>query len=193
MLTIILLAASTLVTQPAPRPDYAALYEQGAAYERFVAGAAVRAEQWRRNSAEAVVADEAVEKLNGLEGRRRLLVVTEASCSDSVATIPYLAKLVERAPDRLEMRLVDSTAGRPVMEAHRTPDGRAATPTVIVLDADGRFLGAWIERPVALQEWHAERKVTNTTRALLPAKMQWYAEDAGRSTVAELVTALTTR
>jgi hypothetical protein len=175
------------------QPDYAALYEQGISYDRFLAGASARAEEWRRNSAEAVVAGEAVASVGALEGRRRILVVTEASCSDSVNVIPYLAKLVEHAPEQFEMRLVDSKAGRQVMEAHRTPDGRAATPTVIVLDANGRFLSAWIERPVPLQQWHAEHKVSNTTRALLPAKMQWYADDAGRSTVAELVTALTAR
>jgi hypothetical protein len=181
-------------SRKAPRqPDYAALYEQGVAYETFLAGVSERAEEWRRNAKEAVVPEEALATLRGLEGRRRLLVVTVASCSDSVATIPYLAKLVEGAPDRLEMRLVNSTVGRPVMEAHRTPDGRAATPTVIVLDAEGRFLAAWIERPVALQAWHAEQKVTNTTRSLLPAKMQWYADDGGRSTVGELVAVLTTR
>jgi hypothetical protein len=175
------------------QPHSAALYDQGISYERFLAGASARAEEWRRNSREAVVAEVASGKIRVLESPRRVLVVTEASCSDSVATIPYLAKLVEQAPDRLEMRLVNSKAGRAVMEAHRTPDGRAATPTVIVLDGEGRFVAAWIERPAALQQWHAEHHVTNTTRALLPAKMQWYADDAGRSTVTELVTALTAR
>jgi hypothetical protein len=195
MMTLALLAVALLIPRPvAPQqPDYAALYEQGISYERFLAGASARAEEWRRNSEEAVVAEEATATVRALESPRRVLVVTAASCSDSVSVIPYLAKLVALAPEQLEMRIIDSTAGRRVMEAHPTPDGRAATPTVIVLDADGRVLSAWIERPVALQQWHAEQKVTNTTRALLPAKMQWYADDAGRSTVTELVTALTTR
>lgn len=190
---MLVLVVSALVTQAATQPDYPALYELGSTYESFLAGASARAEEWRRNSADAVVAEEALAKVRALGERRRILVVTEASCSDSVATIPYLAKLVELVPERLEMRLVSSKAGRAVMEAHRTPDGRAATPTVIMMDADGRYVAAWIERPAALQQWHAEHHVTNTTRALLPAKMKWYADDGGRSTVAELVAALTGR
>jgi hypothetical protein len=183
----------TLVTLPVTQsPDYAGVYARGMPYAAFLEGVTARADDWRRNSSAAVVEGAASDQVGRLAAKRKLLVITEASCSDSVGTVPYLARLVELAPGRLEMRLVNSKVGRAVMEAHRTPDGRAATPTVIVLDEDGGFVGAWVERPAELQKWHIEQQATASSRQLLPQKMKWYADDAGRSTIAEVL-ALATR
>jgi hypothetical protein len=132
-----------------------------------------------------------VTQVQGLAGKRKILVVAEPHCSDSVSTIPYLAKLVEAAPDRLELRIIDSKAGRAVMEAHRTPDGRAATPTVVILGEDGAFVAAWTERPSVLQKWYVEQKPVLSRADLLAQKMTWYADDAGKSTLAEIVRLLT--
>ena len=69
-------------------------------------------------------------------------------CSDSVNTIPFLAQLVAQVP-QLDMRVISPTQGRQLMETRRTPDGRGATPTVIILDESGAEAGCWIERPAA--------------------------------------------
>lgn len=188
-LVLLLLA---FVTSPAPQaPDYAALYAEGVSYAEFLDGVRSRADGWKRNSSSATIDEEVAARVKAIDGRRRILVVGEASCSDSVSTIPYLAKLVETAPDRLEMRIVNSKAGRAVMEAHRAPDGRAATPTVVVLDGSGAFIGVWVERPVELQKWYDAQKPAMATRELTAQKMKWYEDDAGRSTVAEVVALLT--
>ena len=47
-------------------------------------------------------------------------MVAVDSCSDSVNTIPYLARLVEMV-DGFDMRVVNSRVGRKVMEDHPTP------------------------------------------------------------------------
>ena len=191
MSALVLLLLS-FVTPPAPQaPDYAGLYTQGVPYAEFLDGVRSRADGWKRNSSSATVAADIASRVKAIDGRRRILVVGEASCSDSVSTIPYLAKLVETAPDRLEMRIVDSTLGRAVMEAHRAPDGRAATPTVVVLDGNGAFIGAWVERPAELQKWYDAQKPVIATRELTAQKMKWYEADAGRSTLAEVVALLT--
>ena len=88
------------------------------------------------------------------------------------------------------MRVVNSTTGRAVMEAHRTPDGRAATPTIVVLGDDGKVVGAWSERPAALQTWYIDQKSVLTRAELLAQKTNWYTEDAGKSAVAEIVAIL---
>ena len=185
----LLLALMSLTAAPAA-PDYAALYEQGTPFASFLEHARSRADEWKQNYAAAAIGDEIVARVRALPARRKLLVVAEASCSDSVSTIPFLAKLVESAPDTLALRVVDRRAGRAVMEEHRTPDGRAATPTVVVLDEQGKFLAAWSERPAELQTWYLERKPVLTQGELLAQKMKWYAADAGRSTVAEVVALL---
>ena len=105
--------------------------------------------------------------------------------------IPYLAKLAESAPDVLDLRIVDSSIGRPVMEEHKTPDGRAATPTVVVLDESGALIAAWVERPSALQKWYMERQDVLGRTELLDQKYKWYREDQGRSAIREVVELLT--
>ena len=149
VLTALLLL--TLATPVVPAPDYAELYSKGIPFADFLAKAASKQDEWRNRYRDATISPELIEKARALPGRHRLLVVAEDWCSDSAQSIPYLAKLVDAAPDALEMRVIDSKAGRAVMEAHPTPDGRGATPTVVVLGADGALIGAWSERPAELE------------------------------------------
>ena len=95
-------------------------------------------------------------------------------------------------PSRLALRGVDSTAGRPVQDAHRTPDGRGrgATPTVIVLDESGQVLGAWVERPSTAQRWFLEQQKSTMQKPLHEQLLQWYEEDGGRSALAEIAAIL---
>lgn len=75
------------------------------------------------------------------------------------------------------------------MEAHRTPDGRAATPTLIFIRDDGE-IRAWIERPGALVAWIEEQKKADARFDLLRGKTKWYADDAGKSTLADIIALL---
>ncbi|MEQ9401156.1 MAG: thioredoxin family protein [Longimicrobiales bacterium] len=163
-----------------------ALYMRGQTFDDFHAEADSRRELWDRNYGQGQVPEDMVRRARAVGGTWHLLAVAIDGCSDSVSTIPYLALLAERVPG-LEMRIVDSTVGRAVMEARRTPDGRAATPTVVLLDADYDDAGCFIERPKDLQAWLAENDGTLSRDALFEGKMGWYQDDAGASTVAEVV------
>ena len=171
--------------------NYAGIYDQGITWAAFLDGARARTDEWRPRYSNAAVSADTVSRLRALPSRRKLLVVAEDRCGDSAQTIPYVARLVDAAPDRLELRLVNSRVGREIMSAHRTTDGRAATPTVIVLDAEGRFLAAWTERPAPLQALMIEQKKTLSSDDLHDAAAKWYAADAGRTAVAELTTLIT--
>ena len=187
---LLLLAALASLVQdavPSRAPDYGDLYARGVTYAAFVEQVRVREAEWRRNTESAAVPEELARRVAALPADRRLLVVAVASCSDSVSTIPYLAKLAAASGGHVDIRIVDGDAGRAVMEAHRTPDGRAATPTIAVLDAGGRLVGAWSERPSALQTWYLEQKPHLSSRELASQKAAWYARDAGRSTIEEVV------
>lgn len=163
-----------------------AIYDQGRPYTDFLGAATRRAELWHGNSEKAQGLDPAlVERARAVGGRWHFLAVAVDSCSDSVSTIPYLAELVARV-DGLDMRIVDSTVGRSVMEGHPTPDGRAATPTVLLLDANFEEAGCFIERPLELQTWILEN--SDWTRdEVYENKMEWYDEDAGHGTVETFV------
>ncbi len=189
--TAVAILAFGLVPVGAQQIDYASLYQGGRSFAAFLENAQSRREEWKANYKNAVPDPEALVKVRGIEGRRRILAVTIASCSDSVNTIPYLAKLVEAVPERLELRTIDPDVGRPVMEAHRTPDGRAATPTVVILDERGGLVSAWSERPSELQTWYIQEGKSLERQEFISRKAKWYADDRGRSTVKEIVALLT--
>lgn len=122
-------------------------------------------------------------------GAWRLVVAAEDWCGDSVNTIPYVARLVELV-EGLEMRIVGGRMGREVADTHRTPDGRASTPTVVLLDAAWEEAGCFIERPTSLQEWFLENPDGLDRADLYREKYAWYDQDAGRTTVEEIVAML---
>lgn len=167
--------------------DYASYYAKGMTFADFLSEARVLADEWRANYAHATVDEPALARARALKGHWQLLVVADDSCHDSANTVPYLAKLAELVPERLSMRIVTSAVGQAVKEAHQTPDGRAATPTIVVMDDSGASKGVFIERPAALLHYideHGERLYPHQVREL---RHQWYAEDKGRHAVAEIL------
>ena len=112
--------------------------------------------------------------------------MAEDWCGDSANTIPYVAKLDDVA-DNLTMRIIDSEVGRAIMEAHLTPDGRPATPTVILLTEDFEEAGCFVERPRILQDWWLESAEQLEHEDRLEQKYAWYDEDQGQETLKEIV------
>lgn len=162
------------------------LYRSGVTFAEFLENAEARVEGWHRNYGEGSVPARLTMKARAIPGSWRLLVVAEDWCGDSVNTIPYIARLVEGV-NGLDMRIIDSEVGKGVMDAHPTPDGRGATPTVLLLDEDGRRVGCWTERPSELQKWWIENPDHLSSRRKLRQKYAWYDRDKGESTLEEIV------
>lgn len=165
------------------------VYRDAQTWDEYYGGVDARRDLWEHNRAVATVPEDLVARVQAVGGPWHILVISEAACSDSVNTVPYIAELVEEFPG-LEMRLVDSTVGRPWMEAHRSADDRAATPLVLVLDEQFRIRGCWVEQPVALQEFWLPVVARGTMAQEVGAKMAWYADDGGRETLREFVEVL---
>ena len=87
----------------------------------------------------------------------------------------------------LDMRIINSTVGRAIMESHRTPDGRAATPTVILLTENFEEAGCFVERPRYLPDWWLSNEDKLSEKDRLDQKYAWYAEDKGQETLEEIV------
>jgi hypothetical protein len=167
--------------------DYASFYAQGISFAEFLEGARMLRDEWRDNYAHATIDDDVLARARALTSQWQLLVVADDSCHDSVNTVPYLAKLTELVPEKLSMRIVSSAVGQAVKDAHQTPDGRAATPTIVVLDSQGGPKGVFIERPAALLRYveeHGQGLYPDQVRDL---RHQWYADDKGRHAVAEIL------
>jgi Thioredoxin len=166
--------------------DREALYKKGITFDEFLAAAERRKERWHRNSENSAVDPELLARARAVKGHWRILAVAVDSCSDSVSTIPYLAQL-ESEVDGLEMRIIDSTVGREVMMAHLTVDGRAATPTVVLLNDAYEEVGCFVERPAPLQNWVNKNREGLTDEEYLTQKFAWYDNDAGTHTVEAIV------
>lgn len=187
MLSLLLVVVSLVTpTKAAQQPMTGgnALFEQGKIWDDFLAAADSRQETWRGNAARSKPSKELVERLKSAAGDLRLLVVAVAACSDSVHTVPYVATLAKDAG--VPLRIVDSTIGKGVMEAFKTPDGRGATATVALLKGD-QIVAAWVERPVALQTWLLGPASSLPQGERMDRKFGWYEWDRGESTMAELV------
>ena len=101
-----------------------------------------------------------------------------------------LGHAVAEQVEGLEVRIIGLDPGATLMETRRTPDGRTATPTLVLLDGEFNDAGCFIERPAPLQEWWLSQPTERPLMEKFREKMAWYDEDAGASTMAELVTIL---
>lgn len=187
-------ASVPAVSHPAAEPIAAdsvleAIYRGGQRFEDFLGAAKARREVWVKNWEQGTVPADALAKARALPGRWRIVVSVVDACSDSVNSIPYLARLVASVPS-LELRLVTPGAARPFTEKHRTPDGRTATPTVVILDAAGQDVGCWVEKPAPLLKLAEELKAAGKGGEYFTEKMKWYEADAGATSVREIVEVL---
>lgn len=188
-LLLLLVLASGCRGQDRGAPvDLAALWDEAVPFSTFMEGAERRVETWHGNYDRGAELDAGLlASARTIPGSWRLLVVAEDWCGDSANTLPYAARLGE-AVEGLEVRVVDSRAGRDLMQAYPTPDGRAATPTLVLLDETGTEVGCMVEQPRVLQEWWlGEAREISDEDERFEQKYAWYDEDAGRSTVAEVV------
>ena len=176
----VLALSLVLASRPDAAPDYAGTYAKGVTFAQFLESAEELRDEWKENYASAKVEDSSLTRAKALKGQWRLLIVAEDWCHDSANTVPYLARLADAAPDTIALRIVHKSEAEAVTAAHRTPDGRQATPTVVVLDADGGVKGTLIERPAALWEYTKVHWKRDERR-------QWYADDQGRHAVAEIL------
>lgn len=185
-----LFSAGTLACAPAhaaAADSLEVVYQRGKTYQAFLAAADSRREMWLRNSAKGKVDAEALRLGRSLGAGWRLLVVLEDACGDSANTIPYVASLVDSLGGAVEMRLVTSTEGRWIMERHRTWDGRAATPTVVLLAPEGTMAGCWVERPGPLATWERAESSKLSQQEFVRQKFAWYDRDGGAATQREVV------
>jgi hypothetical protein len=144
-------------------------------------------EAWRGNYDRRQLDPGILARARAVPGTWRLLVVAEDWCGDSANTIPYVATLVDSLGGKIEMRVVRSTPAHWLMERHVTWDGRAATPTIVLLDERWREAGCWVERPGVLGKWTREQQPTLSHDDFLAQKYAWYDADGGKETVREVV------
>lgn len=162
-----------------------ALHAGGQSFAEFVAAAKARRDGWLRLADSAQVEATLVQRARAAGGPWRLLVVAIDSCGDSMNTVPYVARLAAQAG--VDLRIVLPSAGRAVQEAHRSLDGRVATPTYLLLDASGAERGCIVEQPRALREWSSQERSRASLDSVHVGIRAFYAKDNGASIALETV------
>jgi hypothetical protein len=160
------------------------VFDRGVSFDAFLASATSQRELWHDNASRAEVAPELIDRFRRVAAGLRLVIVAEDWCPDSANTVPYIARLA--ADTSVDARIVDRAAGAALMDRHRTPDGREATPTVVLL-RDGRDAGAWVERPAPLQSLFLSIAIDPEAARRFADRQAWYAADRGRTTLEEVV------
>lgn len=185
MLTTLIVLSLTLglSVSPAQPPQAAEVFAQGMPWSDYLAGTKQQHDTWVRNAGRDVPAA-LVERLRKAGTGLRILAVAEDWCTDSVNSVPYLGSLAAKAG--VDLRVVNSEVGKSFMEAHRTPDGRAATPTIILI-RDGKEVAAWSERPGSLQTWFLDMAGKIDTADRQQRKLNWYDWNRGEDALKEIV------
>ncbi len=163
-----------------------ALHGSGQTFADFVAAAKARREGWLGLADTARVSDGLVARARQVGGNWKLLVVAVDACGDSMNTVPWLARLAQEVPG-IDLRIVLPAAGRAVQETHRSLDGRTATPTFVLLDADGTERGCIVEQPRPLRDWARANRGTVSLDSLHVGIRAFYAANKGEAIVTEAV------
>jgi hypothetical protein len=177
--------------RPASVPDSTlqATFNRGITFAQFVDAAVARREGWLRLQREASVPSELIARARAAGGVWQLLVIARDGCGDSMNSVPYAARLADSLPN-ISLRIVSLKEGEAAASSHRTQDGRMATPTFILLDAQGTDAGCLVELPAPLRQWTDAARRTVTSDSLHSYREAFYARDRGVSLVTELVTML---
>jgi len=164
-------------------------FNRGITFQQFVDAAVARRDGWLRLQREAVVSPALITRARAVGGSWQLLVIARDACGDSMNSVPYAARLADSVPG-LHLRIVSMAEGEAAANAHRTQDGRTATPTFILLDAKGADVGCLVELPAPLRQWTDSARKTLSSDELHFYRAAFYARDRGASLATELVQVL---
>ena len=160
------------------------LVENGKTWEQFLSGVSAQREVWLKTESAVTVPLDFIERAKKASRGLQLLVVTEDWCPDSAYSVPYVARLAQSAG--IPLRILDRVAGEPLMAAHRTSDGRTATPTIVLL-RNGRDAGAWVERPAELQQMFLSMSTSPENAQRFSQRHLWYESDGGLTVLKEVL------
>lgn len=180
--------AKPLARTQRPAADSAlnALYASGQSFPDFLAATKARREGWLGLADSARISDALLNRARQVGGTWRFLVVAIDSCGDSMNSVPYLALLAQSVPG-LDLRIVLPSTGASVQQAHRSLDGRAATPTIVLLDESGAARGCIVELPRPIRDWAHGLRGKVSIDSLRSGIRAFYADNRGEAIVTEAI------
>lgn len=174
--------------RPLPHADSAwtALFESGQRFADFLADTKARREGWHARNDSVRIEPAMLARARAVGGEWRILVVAVDRCGDSMNSVPYLAHLADSVPG-LSLRIVLPEPGRAAQDAHKSVDGRRATPTFVLLDASGASRGCIVELPKEIRDWAHGVRGAVSSDSLHAGIAAYYRRNQGQGIVEEAV------
>jgi thiol-disulfide isomerase/thioredoxin len=94
---------------------------------------------------------ELVKTVSELPEKITCLVITEGWCGDAAQIVPVLAKIAEKYPNKIDLRLILRDENPEIMDKYLT-NGTRSIPKVIFLDSELTEITNWGPRPKKGQE-----------------------------------------
>lgn len=161
-------------------------YEAAPSFAEYLATVVKNRDWWHAAYRIASISEDHAARANDLPVGWKLLALSEDWCGDAVNILPYVARFVETASSKLQLRVLGRDANADIMMAHLTGRSRSI-PIVLALDSNYLEHGWWGPRPKPLQEhaigdWWTLPKDERRLRI-----RTFYARDRGRHILEEIL------
>ena len=111
------------------------------------------------------------DRVRNIDQGRKLLVLTESWCKDSLMNLPIILKIAE-ASEKIELRIFDRTKNEALTTFFKS-EGLSNIPICWIMDEDFSKRGHWVERPKKayrlIEEWkldHPELRAIDNDSSL---------------------------
>ncbi|HSM24687.1 MAG TPA: thioredoxin family protein [Anaerolineaceae bacterium] len=183
------------------------LWEKGLTQEEYIANMDVFAKEMRQRVNDMRITSVEFERLRKIQEGRKLLVLTEASCKDSLMNLPIIVKISD-ASSFFELRIFEKTNNKELLEFFSSK-GLVNIPLCWIMDDDFLERGYWMEKPKKayriINDWKKQNpsyqlikedtslsedertiKLSPLSEKLLDEMWNWYDTDLQSETVKEI-------
>ena len=121
------------------------VWNQGLLLQEYIGRMEIYQKEMQQRVNDLRITSAEFQKLKEFNQVRKILVLTEDGCRDSLMNLPIISKIVEASP-HIEMRIFIRSE-HPELTLFFSQNGYNKIPLCWIMKADFSFCGAWVERP----------------------------------------------
>lgn len=110
----------------------------------------------------AVLSNELIHAIHGIQVPISFIIITEGWCGDSAQNLPYIHKIAEAGNGKFKEFYFLRDENPDLMNQFLTNGGRAIPKLIGIHQENGEVLFTWGPRPKKIQEWHSKMRQKNT-------------------------------
>jgi len=131
------------------------VWQKGLPIDQYIEKMEYFKKEMKQRVAEVYITSSEFQRLKNFPEKRKILVLSDARCKDSLMNLPIVAKLVEASP-LIEMKLYFRNENTQLWD-YFYQNGIKNIPIIWIMKEDYTFCGVWVERPKAayrmIDEW----------------------------------------